>query len=429
MVRESNRTTFAMSRWRARLCLLAAEAVFAATMQSVCLAQIIPDDLHEQLEAIRREEARDELERVRKQKKEIQERITRAREIAYSVYGYESLEVAAKPKSRTTYLDRLEHNKQALSHKLLNHPEKSRAEIVNGRALNLFLDVCGPVAFEMEFYRQLSEQRNQGAYSNRPGELQSALDEFGILDLLTENALVDEHTINSILFKQGLSGSKLTGRLGQGPLDLTWPYLLRKDEYTEDREQLEYLKKAAMKDLKSGRPVDSRIADQLLSSTEELLRRIESEKREALNDERRKNIHIYITARNHAKLLFAGAKRFIEAREIKDVQPEDFEGGNVEQLLAFMHRNQYHFAPAGPNEQTAYQNLFTLMVRYYTRLHSLKDTIRDLDKPLAELNEKENKLMDVKLGLSLSNMDYVQLGTAGFEAIAEGSKAIQRVYE
>ncbi len=103
--------------------------------------------------------------------------------------------------------------------------------------------------------------------------------------------------------------------------------------------------------------------------------------------------------KQHNEKLINTTYQLVDATEITDVGPaEKFAGGNIEDFLPYMQRNNLRFSPAtkGPN-RTAYYQVFNLMVRYYLDLKAVTNAEREIDREIERIDRIEENAIEAAL--------------------------------
>lgn len=368
------------------------------------------------LELQRREAAEQELKRLRERRTDLQSQLEYAQRWALTNYGLDERGLVRRPERVSAYMKRHEQTKRTTTVALLEQRERFRGSIAKGTALNFLLQECGAVAFDHTFYR--TAVKNGGAGQKLEQEL---------LKQVSAQYTLDDNTIRHIRYQRGLTGGKLTGRLNEGPLDLNWPSALRQSQYEVLCKHIELLRDRIVEQLKQGKPVDSKTADELLDRVQELVKRSRQETLRKLPTSRGdyQTVQRNYAAERFCQLLVAGSYRLIEARDVRDITVENFEGGNIEDLIAFMYRHNLTFAESDSNGESAYNMLFELLTRYYVDLQSLRLAIKESDQEVTQLERQEQTLAEIARGDHLSNIQKTEIGLKLIEGVIGGFKAIE----
>jgi hypothetical protein len=346
------------------------------------------------LEEQRRKDTAEELERIRAGLAMQESRVRAMRQWTQISFDLDKRGRIPKPKKLSKYLEKQQKRKDATMYSLLAFRDQSRGEIKSGRALNFFLDECGPAAQEMAYCRTISRDQSKQADADQY--------QRELLSGMTSNYILDANTIRHIRYRRGLTGSKLTGRIGEKPLDLEHiNSVLRQDEFRSQIDRIASLRDRALAELEKGQPVTPETAGKLMDSVQSLLGEIRAAKKKqakvGFNAMRP-----YLQAERQMFAIYEGAARLIEAHEASDVVVEQFRSGTIGDLLAYMQRNNLHFDAADDNGDAAYNNLYTLVSKYYLDLRSMQEAVAESEMQYAGTAMREREVADVKLGRSVS---------------------------
>jgi hypothetical protein len=322
--------------------------------------------------------------------------------------------------------ERSKRLREQMLYRLLQLRNQSGGLIANGDALNFFVELCGASAFAHTFYRTTS--------AGKKAQDDSA-DAF--LSRLTDQYLLPPEVLRHIRYQRGLSGPKLSGRLNQDPLDVTWPAILKRS-LSKRTDDIERRREEILRQLRANRAVSPEAADGLLDAVRDLLAAMHDEEEVLMQEIRRNGTNTraqraqgdwlrYHAAEAHVRVLLAGAYRLIEARGIADVSVpplDDKNGVTVEKLLTYMHENNLRFSPSDLNGQTAYNSIFELMSRYYIDLAQLKlQTAKD-EQRVEVMRGEEAQVKEVMLGNKLDNLQQTEIELARLKAVAAMSTAV-----
>lgn len=363
-----------------------------------------------QYEDRRREDAKRELDQLRARRQTLEDRVNYAKKVALTSFQIDSRGLVPQPAQSLKTFERWKQVRATTARRLLEFREKSAGSIANGSALNFFLLECGSTAFEHSFYRKNLKQSS------------ASTEEDQMLRELTETYRLPKSITRHVVWRQGLTGPKLTGRLNELPLDTKWSRVLREASFKPYTSKIERLRDQALKELESGQPVSAKTADQLLDAVHDLMEQVKFSKREEIRRIKDKTARShedwqrYNEAEKHVNRLIGGAYRFVEGYELKDValDPLNLEDGlTVEDLLAYMHQNTLTFAEADANGQSAYNMIFEMMTRYYVDLcafrASIKDKIAEGTRELEAMRAEESELKEIARGNRLSNVQQFDL--------------------
>jgi hypothetical protein len=300
--------------------------------------------------------------------------------------------------------------REQMLHRLIEYRNDSAGKISNGDAENFFLELCGSSAFAGQFDRSTKLPNAKKDPSQ------------GFLSTITSEYRLRSDVIHHIIYKRGLTGPRLTGRINQEPLEIEFPEVLRGPDFSPRIAEIKKCRDAVLQELHAGKPVSSEVADALLKAVNDLVVAVK-EKKAALMQEVRlhgQNDVVHrewdrfnrVAGRLHS--LLQGAYRLIEAVSIDDVAvpPLDEKNGvTIEELMAYMHTNNLYFFPADPNGEAAYNMVFEMMSRYYIDLVMLKNA----ERGLAAQDEEERRLTQLERIVKM--FDWTKQSTATREVL------------
>lgn len=386
------------------------------------------------LESQRRRVAAEELEQLRRKREGLEARIDFARRSVLQSFDVYDRGLIPTPtpiptssrrsrRPRETTFERSKRLREQMLHRLLVFRGESGGLIANGDALNFFVELCGPSAFAHTFYRTTKAK----------GKTQDDPDE-AFLSRITDQVLLSPDLLRHIRYQRGLSGPKLSGRLNQDPLDVTWPAILKRS-LSRKTDDIERRREQILKELRQNRAVPPEAADGLLDSVRDLLTAMHDAEESLMQEIRRNGRNTpaqadwlrYHAAEAHVRVLLAGAYRLIEARGIADVSLpplDDKNGVTVEKLLTYMHENNLRFSPADLNGQTAYNSIFELMSRYYIDLSALKLETAKNEQRVELIRAEEAQVKEVMLGNKLDNLQRTDIELARLKATAAMATAV-----
>jgi hypothetical protein len=147
--------------------------------------------------------------------------------------------------------------------------------------------------------------------------------------------------------------------------DLTkfdWPQILRREDYADDRKNIEEKMRQAVSQVKSGGQADVDLLDQLDGAMMGLQGKLESQVQDLTPTQ-------YVRANRYVKEVRDSLKIFQDPM-VKDYFNSKYEakGDTVSQLVRNMMDQGLRFAPAATGDETAYTVLHRLMVTYDLRL-------------------------------------------------------------
>jgi hypothetical protein len=327
---------------------------------------------------------------------------------------------------QAAYATRLFHDwrrsHDAYRDKFLFSVSKSRGDIASGKALNFFLELCGPVALKQSIYRQRDILRAQQAPA---GGVPAAAEEPLVQNLAHDLPLRPDE-VARIRWRRGLTGPPEEGRLGaaQELLPLDWPATLRNDpRLDEARQAVEDARHEIVVDLRQGRPLARAAGDGLMRAVDELTRQADAVRQADVNKLRQRvgepgvGPDPVLLAR-YADRKFLSSLRynvyhFIAARDPREHGAiEPFEQDSAEELMAYFSRNGLWFAPAGsePQAQVVYEKLFKLMTWYYIDLCALEAAEAGAANELQRLERIDERVIDARLFPLVENLNLFVTG-------------------
>lgn len=306
---------------------------------------------------------------------------------------------------------------------LLDFPNRSRGGVKTGRALNFFQGLCGGLALQHQLHRkqlrsrlkslELDIERAQAIATpesqHDPAdelplhrlerERQDVKARLDLLDRLRGRPLLTAHHRGHLRFERGVTGGKLIISNRDGVLPLTWPSLLHESEaYGASISAMEAARASALDELREGQGISTETQLVLLDTADAIYNAYRRDRLAWMEEIRsgRTTPHRfdqYNVAAHFVQGLREGVSRFIEARDVEDVEPEKpFEGETVDSLMAYVGRNGLRFAPADRNGESAYLIIYQEMVHYYTELYGLRLAIEDAQEETQALDEKIDTL-------------------------------------
>ena len=262
--------------------------------------------------------------------------------------------------SRMKYINNRKWENSRTWERLKNHPELSDSQIRSGKALNFLLDRLAASALPYEF--------NSG--SSRFGP--EALREVSLTDEWLANITLEQ---GAIQFPANLSVAEEINH---------WPYLLRWDEFDDERTTFEA---ARRKVLEESRADGQASVDSIRELQESLLllanafhrsRKVKTWVHENIRYSQFNAVDRFLHDRDReiARLEETGDIRPFQDRDGYD---PDVDGANVISLLTYMNRNGISFAPASPGQEWAYYDLFSTMRAIYLTVDESDESIQPVD--------------------------------------------------
>lgn len=359
-------------------------------------------EVQDQLKLLREKNQALKLEQIKRNEeklKELEGQLAEVKTWTKAQFELGERGVIDKPKVMAPYLQRLQRERENKLYTLLQHAEKSGGAIETGQALNTLLERIGPAAYQHALTRKVDPQRALSLYE------------------ATAIAQVDADVLARLLWQGKTTGAKSTSRFNGNPLDVEWPSLLREERWTKYRLAIEKSFRQAQLELSTSSGLQVKTAQQLrdtVRSLNEEFNRYQRERVKALSDGpgyTQEEFRRFRDSGNLIKQLIATVYQIIEAKNLQDIAPtEEFRGGNIEELLAYMHRNNLKFAaPTKGTDRQAYYRIFDMMARYYLDLKAIANLEEQLEYDVDRLKETNRQATDVALGLAPTATEQVAL--------------------
>lgn len=306
-------------------------------------------------------------------------------------------------------------------HIFLSSYERSRGAIARGRALNFFLDSLGSVAVQHELTReQLAAelQREEfdraqlekvlGSDRASPEEKQAARRRLDALrelrnraelleDLRGGKALTEDHR-RKLLFARGTLGGEIVYSARDGALPLNWPPLLvTTRQFQPHLRAMEAAKAQGLAELSAGQGISPETQTALLTAADQLQGEWERFKENAFAAKGQWTVacRSYMSAMSYLPALRSGVLRFLEARELSDVEPtRTFRGDRIDELLVYMSKQGLRFAPADRNSEYVYDVLYRELVEYYAKLNGLRIAVQADEAQVGEMARRDRELFE-----------------------------------
>jgi hypothetical protein len=330
--------------------------------------------------------------------KELEGQLAKVKEWTKAQFELGERGVIDKPKAMSSLLKRWQENHEREIYQLLQFPDKSRGAIESGRALNQLLAQIGPAAYQHWQTRQLDSSHALPLYEP------------------TAARQVDERLLRQLVRKQKSSGATVIGRFNQDPIDVDWPPFLREERWAEHRNAIEAARKQVMVELSQGYGVSSKTDQKMRDAVGRLNSEFNAYKRDWVANfrdagkSRAEEYQRIWDARRHIQKLITSVYQVVSARQYEDVAPaEPFHGGNIEEFLAYLHRNNTEFAPAAGTDREAYHRLFDMMVRYYLDIKAMTSLEDRLESEVAGLKQTNQEAIDLALGKTMTAAEKVAL--------------------
>lgn len=306
---------------------------------------------------------------------------------------------AATPTSQrvSKYIADLDAAKANSERLFREHQHDSRGAIESGRSLNFFLTALGAVALDHLRWRETTELELKRDDLS-PEELAELQERLRIIERVSgKNVLTEHHRGQLQLMRPGTQGRQLvvTGRSIVEQID--WPYELRNTEsLSGEIERFE----AAMREFVEGlrRPPGPESAKQIalsgaMASLKNAFDLHYAQRATQVTDNT--DVRRLVEARTFLARLATQVEYLVELRDFKEIATEEFAGTRIEQLLAFMTRNGFQFAPARPTGASTYMLLHTLLADYYANLLSLQYATESAEDDDRYLRQRADRLFEV----------------------------------
>ena len=383
------RLTFS-SQWLSALSLLFASLFVDATRADPLEDAVIKAraaDKAEQLKFITAEN-----ERRAKQIEKLENRLGEIKKWTSGQFELSERGVIDKPKLLTPFLKQRQKNRERDLFEFLQFADKNGGAIESGRALNVLLSEVGPAAYQHCLARQITPQ--------------NALP----LSEATAFTKVDQELLRKLAWQNKALGRKIVGRFNGSPLDVEWPSILKEQNWAAYTTAIENACKQLLIELGSNSGLQPKTSLQLREAVAALNKafnqyRPDQIKRLAAGaGVPAQELHRLHDADRHIKNLVATVYQIVEATSYQDIMPaEKFEGGNIEDLVAYMQRNNLEFpTPTKATDRTAYYRVFNMLVSYYLDIKAITNLEENLDYEIDKLKSANREASDVALGKTLS---------------------------
>lgn len=342
-----------------------------------------------------------------------------------------------------TQMKHWQRAREVAKQQFLAFPERSHGAVKSGRALNLFLDICGPTALDHQVYldelgstaeilklrakvadrTELTERERRLQDEQARRESNARLLDRSDQRVDVRRALLDElrgrrcfsrDDLSQVSVLRGLIGYKLKSRLNDEPLPLDWPdEVKRNPRYASHTEAIEAAKRQALEQLKARHSVSTAVQRTLMTEADALVERCEANAREYFTQRRvalkggltpppEARGRDLIVARRFLQELRGGIARFLAARDYRDVAivefpPQSQETASIDEVLAFMCRHGLQFAEADTNGESVYRTLYEQMVKYYVDHYSLQLALEGEERKIKRDEDEVARLMRVQL--------------------------------
>jgi len=291
-------------------------------------------------------------------------------------------------------LKRLQKAKLLATRALLEFPDLSRLAIINGRALNTFLDLCGKAAL------------NHQQYKNEFARLQ------GLGHRVGGNCLLRREDLEKLRFTKGPRKNAMVFDATRGALTLDWPPILHSDgKYSVHFRALEKAKEKALEDLRNGKRVNALTKYEMFEAADKIRELFAKEYEFFCGDWKRGKydanyVSEYLAAERFVFGLRSDIAQFVQALTIDDVTSDELfdpqdgllagQQNNaiaVEDLMAFMVKRGYRFGEATQRGEHVYKAIYDQMVDYYMDLHAIQVAMEKKESEFAEMERDAEELL------------------------------------
>ncbi len=293
--------------------------------------------------------------------------------------------IVDKPRAMTKLMASWQRQRDLELYQLVQFGERSGGNIESGRALNALLESLGAAALQNSEVRRLKPE------AALPLTAPAAIIEVN-------RALFDE-----IKWKDNTLGAAGVGQGNRGPLEgLDWPPILREERWKPYRDHIDDARSRATADIKSSGFITEKTDVDFRGAVNELNKDFaEFRSKWCSNNQAAGNRSLewqrLCGGRDHIRELVTAAYHAAELTPAQVSYRETFNGGSIEDFIAFFRRNNLSVEPAAPAHRSAYHKLFNMMVRYYLDERLAVNLERELDKELGTLKENRQEAIDAAL--------------------------------
>jgi hypothetical protein len=207
--------------------------------------------------------------------------------------------------------------------------------------------------------------------------------------------LTDDHR-RKLLFTRGTLGGEMVYSPRDGALPLNWPPLLATTpQFQSHLKAMDAAKAKGLAELKAGQGIKPETQAALLAAADQLQHQWERFKAEAFQVKGKSTVdcRLYMSAMSFLPALRSGVLRFIEARELSDVEPTaTFRGDRIDELLVYMSRQGLRFAPADRNSEYVHDVLYRQSVDYYSKFNALRIAVQAEEAQVEQMTRRDLEL-------------------------------------
>lgn len=296
-----------------------------------------------------------------------------------------------KPKVMGHYLRRWQEIHERELYTILQFPDRSKGAIESGRALNTLLSRVGPAANQNLQTRRLDPERGLPLHE------------------ATANEQVTEQMFHRLIVRDKLLGARDSRHGNADPIDIDWPALLRDKRWDTHRAAVEKARQRVLDEMARTEGITPAADEELRDAIAALNADFRAYRQEWVKQDHEPGTksleyHRIWQSNKHIQKLIASAYFVVEAKTIADLpQRETFRGGNVEELLSYMTRNNLEFGPPSKDtDKNAYHQVFNLMTRYYLDQHAMTRLQQQLEEEIDESKSISRDAVNVALGKTMS---------------------------
>jgi hypothetical protein len=357
------------------------------------------DAAFESAEKARTETAAKIKENADRRQQELEKRLEEVKKWTSAQFELGERGVIDKPKVMTDLMKSWQKAHSREIYLFLQFPEKSYGAIESGRALNSLLARVGPAA------QQNQQTRRVNAASALPLHASSA------------NEKISEETFNRLTIQDKVLGARDSRRGNGDPIDVDWPAVLREERWTKHCTTIEKARARVLAEMSRTEGISPE-ADQELRDAVGALNKDYAEYRKHWRDDKdytheeaAMEFSRMYAGYGHIRKLIASVYFVVQAKSFAQLpQREDWHGGNIEEFLSYMVRNNLQFgSPSDNANRGAYHEVFNLMVRYYLDETAMTRLQRQLEQEIGQQKKISREATDVALGKVMSeNMRAAQ---------------------
>ncbi len=395
---NTTRSTAITSDWSGRSVIYFAVLVAIGCWADSCAAGDDSFDvdryqaMRKNAEARLSDNARKVDEETKAQIKELEGRLAEVKKWTKAQFELSERDVIDKPKAMSSLMKHWQTAHEQELYQLLQFPEKNGGAIESGRALNKLLEVVGAAAYQNSETRKIHPEHALPLYE------------------ATEFTRVEPALVDQITWQENTLGSNLVGQGNRGPLDLDWPAILKEERWETDRKGVDDARQQATTELNSSSGVKPETDSRLRSAVGTLNADFATYRANWIREEmHRENWGLeyrrICDGTQHIQKLVMAAYQLVELGDSRQLGREQFNGGNIEDLLAYFQRHNLRFAAAGPAHRSAYYKLFNMMVRYYLDEKEAINLERQLNSEISQLKAIDKDAVNMVLGKTMTAAD------------------------